>query len=86
MVIAREGYKVYIAADGYNWSFRSRGPPNFQFCCVIRPSKYINSSYYTDPSTDITQLRSRIERDIAITISLERNRRRKKVALDVFKR
>ncbi|KAJ5219075.1 uncharacterized protein N7498_001174 [Penicillium cinerascens] len=86
MVMSRNGYKVHIAAGGCDWSFRAPGPSRSQFSCVIRPSRNATSSLHTDPTSDIAQLRSHIERDVTITIGPERNRKRDKISLELFKK
>ncbi|KAJ5666551.1 uncharacterized protein N7477_008999 [Penicillium maclennaniae] len=74
-----------MAAGGCDWTFRARGPSRSQVSCVIRLSRNANSSLPTDPASDIAQLRSRVERDVAITIGPERNKKREKISLELFK-
>ena len=86
MVMSRNGYKVHMAAGGCDWSFRTPGPSRSQFSCVIRPSRNATSSLHTDPTSDMAQLRSHVERDVTITIGPERNRKRDKISLELFKK
>lgn len=86
MVMSRNGYKVHMAAGGCDWSFRAPGPTRSQFSCVIRPSRNAISSLHTDPTSDMAQLHSHVERDVAVTIGPERNRKRDKISLELFKK
>ncbi|KAJ5267311.1 hypothetical protein N7478_010119 [Penicillium angulare] len=68
MVLIREGYQVRIAASRTNWKF-SWDQTASQVSCSLRPSLQKEAPDGVDAAIDMDRLRSRIDRDVSVTIA-----------------
>ncbi|KAJ6016434.1 hypothetical protein N7540_011025 [Penicillium herquei] len=68
LTLSRDGLKVRIAASRCNWLFSIEGLPQPRLCCTVRPSTKSELIEKVDPAVDMAQLRSRIWRDVSVTV------------------
>ncbi|KAF7588863.1 hypothetical protein BBP40_005081 [Aspergillus hancockii] len=81
MVMMRAGYKIRMEASNYNWNFRFKGPTKSQLACTMNPS---NRTPTSQNSKAMPELKSRIWRDVAVTIGPGSGDQRRKVERNEF--
>ncbi|KAJ6016399.1 hypothetical protein N7540_010990 [Penicillium herquei] len=68
LALSRDGLRVRIAASRGNWLFSIEGVPQPRLCCTVCPSTKCELFEGADPAVEMAQLRSRIARDVSVTV------------------
>jgi hypothetical protein len=73
LILSRDGCQVSIAASGCNWRFDMH-TDCISISCTVALSQKTKSIQWADPALDMVNLRSHVERDVAVVIGPARTK------------